>query len=1094
MVKNVQFINLELEGFGPYQKRTSFSFEKGINAYVAENETGKSTMVYGILAILFGLPHGNTPEGFDFSRFRNAKGDRHEGVLSLIINEEVYEIKRNFHNHEVILWSIKEPDERNVLIEGVHNPRAKKPFKTYESYLRKILGIGDRFLFEDTFFVAQPLMETDTISGDLQSLIIGSRGNSLGNLLNRLVEQLKSVTKYTGPRDLGVTARNMGKDGDLEKIVQAYEDLKSDYRKGKETAENLVEVQAELLNLENKIAEDKKLLNDREQSLEALKTWETLKVRYESVSNERNRLQKVYNKIEEKNRLQEGLNQEIQREYRVFNEAGEDLEEDLRRLINEHQKERELKNAFEKENMEKKKIEQSIEELQQRILPYEGWEVLGSDPVEKLKTTEKTLLMMKEKWNHLKTHQEELRELEELLETQYKLFEQENPKTLYLLENYREEYITRKTALEKAENAMKVEEEKFKVLENSKEKIRREYTELQDFSEKAIEGVHEKLNLMQRERKLKQQVLQEKDQKKRGTFYLPLGGAFFGGLGWLFFNVLGAVTGLFLGLGLGLFIKKTVFKTDNNESVQKKDLEKVKDQIHGIDRILGIYSAYDSVELTRLSEALKQKKRDEDSIAIEFENLNFDNLQRLQKDFNKKKQDLEVFEKQMVPYRKTFEAPEKSYKIWIGHRERMKELQDNIEGFYLRFFTENEEKFNSLPFEEGVKDEDWLNTFEILGLIDQEHQFTKDLSTEDFFLKGENLNETWWKEAGERAGEYYNLVQQKKNLDHHGYTIEKSLESLRKRRKYISFEIDNLESKWIESLQAYEMRPEKTLKSYEYRLKKERERDQLSKDIKNLLEGENISASEDLETLVAYKNDEAGIALGKWKDHIENCPELPGVLEEYDRKTLAERRERIDSETSLLKYELEKDETAGINLRGKKAALEGVNPINLASAELELQEMNKEIQRLEFRKKALVIAYQEMGLAIKEYRQTYQFNLEKMATDYCREISGNQARSISFGENMEVAVKEEGRGLPIQSLSKGARDQVFLSLRFAISDLLSEEIIIPFIFDDPFVGTDHKRLTKIKETMDKEKKNRQIFILSHQAQYRSWGKEIEIHN
>lgn len=93
---------------------------------------------------------------------------------------------------------------------------------------------------------------------------------------------------------------------------------------------------------------------------------------------------------------------------------------------------------------------------------------------------------------------------------------------------------------------------------------------------------------------------------------------------------------------------------------------------------------------------------------------------------------------------------------------------------------------------------------------------------------------------------------------------------------------------------------------------------------------------------------------------------------------------------------------------------------------------------------------------------------------------------------MEITIKEEGRVVPIQRLSKGAKDQVFLSLRFAISDLLSEEMKIPFIFDDPFVGTDSKRLTRIKETIEKEQGQRQILILSHQSQYRNWGKEVEI--
>ncbi|MGI5883071.1 MAG: AAA family ATPase, partial [Dethiobacteria bacterium] len=70
--RKVTFQKLILEGFGPYREATEFIFSESINSFVAENESGKTTMSAGLIAVLFGLSHRqktNTP--FNLGNFRN---------------------------------------------------------------------------------------------------------------------------------------------------------------------------------------------------------------------------------------------------------------------------------------------------------------------------------------------------------------------------------------------------------------------------------------------------------------------------------------------------------------------------------------------------------------------------------------------------------------------------------------------------------------------------------------------------------------------------------------------------------------------------------------------------------------------------------------------------------------------------------------------------------------------------------------------------------------------------------------------------------------------------------------------------------------
>ena len=68
----VTFKRLTLEGFGLYRELTAFDFSEGISCYVAGNESGKSTMVAGLIATLFGLRHRQKATiPFTLERFRN---------------------------------------------------------------------------------------------------------------------------------------------------------------------------------------------------------------------------------------------------------------------------------------------------------------------------------------------------------------------------------------------------------------------------------------------------------------------------------------------------------------------------------------------------------------------------------------------------------------------------------------------------------------------------------------------------------------------------------------------------------------------------------------------------------------------------------------------------------------------------------------------------------------------------------------------------------------------------------------------------------------------------------------------------------------
>ena len=86
-------------------------------------------------------------------------------------------------------------------------------------------------------------------------------------------------------------------------------------------------------------------------------------------------------------------------------------------------------------------------------------------------------------------------------------------------------------------------------------------------------------------------------------------------------------------------------------------------------------------------------------------------------------------------------------------------------------------------------------------------------------------------------------------------------------------------------------------------------------------------------------------------------------------------------------------------------------------------------------------------------------------------ITGGKYREVHIDENMSITDKEsddDSRNIELDNLSGGTLDQLFLSLRISLSNILSGNQNIPVILDDSFVQYDSGRLKKSIEMLFRE--------------------------
>ncbi|MCW3489657.1 AAA family ATPase [Dethiobacter alkaliphilus] len=226
--------------------------------------------------------------------------------------------------------------------------------------------------------------------------------------------------------------------------------------------------------------------------------------------------------------------------------------------------------------------------------------------------------------------------------------------------------------------------------------------------------------------------------------------------------------------------------------------------------------------------------------------------------------------------------------------------------------------------------------------------------------------------------------------------------------------------------------------------------------------------------------------LQDWEQVIEAHPGLPGTGEQ-DPHNLAEFFRNLEAETARLREEDTRLHETIRQLEIVQSRLQGKAPHNLAALQERQRDLTEKRGRLQREKAALKLAYTELSDAIQNFSSSYRQELAQKASEiFCR-ITGQRERKLELDENFNIGVTEEGRAVSPAQLSQGTRDQLYISLRLAIADLLAADVRLPFILDDPFLNWDENRLEIIGTTLAQIGQNRQVILLSHRQEYAHWG-------
>ena len=124
-----------------------------------------------------------------------------------------------------------------------------------------------------------------------------------------------------------------------------------------------------------------------------------------------------------------------------------------------------------------------------------------------------------------------------------------------------------------------------------------------------------------------------------------------------------------------------------------------------------------------------------------------------------------------------------------------------------------------------------------------------------------------------------------------------------------------------------------------------------------------------------------------------------------------------------------------------------------------LKHVLAENERLQEELDAIDLAQETMTNLSTSIRDSFGLYLNKTASELISGITGGIYTSMSIDQNLDISMNTPARLVPIEQVSSGAMDQIYLAVRLAAAKLVqSGPDTMPLIFDDSFVLYDDERL------------------------------------
>lgn len=243
-------------------------------------------------------------------------------------------------------------------------------------------------------------------------------------------------------------------------------------------------------------------------------------------------------------------------------------------------------------------------------------------------------------------------------------------------------------------------------------------------------------------------------------------------------------------------------------------------------------------------------------------------------------------------------------------------------------------------------------------------------------------------------------------------------------------------------------------------------------EIKNQAESLRATAEEQkqIKLRLSYlSRDLGGISYDEARARLSESGESSADFDMEEAKAKAQKLagERIEAENLKTRYETE----LKTGFRGMR------DPEDLRR---EISELKEKIAVKQTYYDAVSAAYDELKESLIEARRSFGSVLENKTLENLREITGGAYGKVNVSNDFDISAEKNGTfGMhDAEFLSRGTKDQIYLSLRLAVARLITEKEPLPVILDDALSQYDDKRFLSAFEFLKDYGKDTEVCLFT----------------
>jgi len=251
-----------------------------------------------------------------------------------------------------------------------------------------------------------------------------------------------------------------------------------------------------------------------------------------------------------------------------------------------------------------------------------------------------------------------------------------------------------------------------------------------------------------------------------------------------------------------------------------------------------------------------------------------------------------------------------------------------------------------------------------------------------------------------------------------------------------------------------------------------------------------LPTPERLET-EARELDEAVASLrSKEKVLLQQSPFLAPLKE--DPLRAAEAAARLNREVGGIKTRLEAATDSQDSLLRRVGGSEG-DAENLDALEEQIAVEEETLARERRQRDALLLSLEVLRDSVTAYQQQHVGRLAESAGATLSRLTRGRYAKVALDAEFHPTVAVDGReSVPLETLSRGARDAFYLALRASLARELAAREPLPLLLDDPVAHLDEERRGDLLALLEELAKEIQVVLLTHDRRILNQVREAHV--